>query len=342
MRLASSFPGGGHRVRPWAGPMTGSAREPGIQPSIPSRWIPDSQASPGLRNDEEVFIPIRRAGLVAAEFCKMSGGAEVAAVFERSFYLRSGDLFVCVGEPAIRNGPLTLLADMRVARLGLQPGELAIVGENCIAIGAVTFACQGCEPWRPPPWPQAAGPHASTEARASIVRRAATEAPAEGFGRALADADEARAGFVRVARRHLARLHAWLLSEAVQGPSEASTVRDIVGTGHGLTPSGDDVLSGALALLDALGEHAHARLAYAVDQLPSGLTSPLSHCFLRVAAAGHFGEGLHAAAASVVRGDADAAIAAIRNIGHSSGWDMLAGIVTALDAVTPRNDAASG
>jgi hypothetical protein len=39
---------------------------------------------------------------------------------------------------------------------------------------------------------------------------------------------------------------------------------------------------------------------------------------------------------SIVRGDADRAIAAIRTIGHSSGWDMMAGIVTALDAVTSQ------
>jgi len=99
------------------------------------------------------------------------------------------------------------------------------------------------------------------------------------------------------------------------------------------------VLIGALALLDALGERrADARLAHAVSLVPPGLTSPLSHCFLRTAAAGHIGAGLHEAVSSLVRGDADHAIAAIRDIGHSSGWDMMAGIVTALDAVTARND----
>jgi hypothetical protein len=131
------------------------------------------------------------------------------------------------------------------------------------------------------------------------------------------------------------RLRAWLSIESAREPPRTSAVRDIVGTGHGLTPSGDDVLIGALALLDALGERrAHANLARAVDLIPPGLTSPLSHCFLRTAAAGHVGEGLHAAVSSILRGDADSAIAAIRDIGHSSGWDMMAGIVTALDAVT--------
>src|SRR5262249_3393886 len=109
-------------------------------------------------------------------------------------------------------------------------------------------------------------------------------------------------------------------------------------------PSGDDVLVGALALLDALADrHAgacamRANLARAVSHIPPGLTSPLSRCFLRVAAAGHVGECLHAAVSSCLTADPDAAVAAIRDIGHSSGWDMMAGIVTALDAVTARND----
>ena len=282
--------------------------------------------------ERAMIVPIRRAGAVAAEFCKTRGDAEVAAVFERSFYLRAGDLFVCIGEPAIRNGPLTLIADMRGARLGLHPGQPARIAEDGIAIGAMMFTCERCEPWHPPAWPQIIRPHALARARETLVRRAATDAPAESFGRAIADTSGD--AFARIARRHLMRLRAWLAMESVHEACQTSPLHHIVGAGHGLTPSGDDVLIGALALLDALGERsAHALLARAVSLVPPGLTSPLSHCFLRVAAAGHVGEGLHEAVSSIVRGDADGAIAAIGDIGHSSGWDMKAGILTALDAV---------
>jgi hypothetical protein len=290
--------------------------------------------------DGATIIPIRRAGVVAAEFCKTPAGAEVAAVFERSFYLRSGDLFVCVGAPAIRNGPLTLIADMRAARLGLHPGQPARIVENRIAIGATTFTCERCEPWRPPGWPPATARSVLAQARETVVQRAATDAPAEGFGRAIAEVP--LDAFGRIARRRLARLRSSLVESvaARSAPAIVEPVRDLVGLGPGLTPSGDDVLIGALALLDALAHHhadactMRANLAHAVSHAPPGLTSPLSHCFLRVAAAGHIGANLHAAVSSCVSGDADAAIAAIRDIGHSSGWDMMAGIVAALDAVT--------
>jgi hypothetical protein len=88
---------------------------------------------------------------------------------------------------------------------------------------------------------------------------------------------------------------------------------------------------GALALLDCVGERdAHAALARTITAALPGSTSPLSACFLRAAAAGHVGEILHRAVSSVIAGDAGAAIEAIETIGHSSGWDMMAGIATAL------------
>jgi Protein of unknown function (DUF2877) len=289
--------------------------------------------------DGATIIPIRRAGVVAAEFCRTPACADVAAVFERSFHLRCGDLFVCVGEPAIGNGPLTLIADMRATRLGLRPGQPVRIAENRIAIGAVTFTCEGCEPWHPPRWPRAAAPGTLAEAHAAVVRRAVADAPAEGFGRALAGASLPGDALARVARRRLAGLRSWLVESMAARSAPADPVRDLVGLGPGLTPSGDDVLVGALALLDARAEcdavagAMRASLARAIRGLPPGLTSPLSHCFLRVAASGHVGEGLHAAVSSCVTGDVDATIAAVRDIGHSSGWDMMAGMVTALDAV---------
>src|SRR3954469_14504980 len=44
-------------------------------------------------------IPILRAGVLARQFRATAARAKVEAVFERSFYLRSGDTFICVGTP---------------------------------------------------------------------------------------------------------------------------------------------------------------------------------------------------------------------------------------------------
>ena len=75
----------------------------------------------------------------------------------------------------------------------------------------------------------------------------------------------------------------------------------------------------------------HAALGHAVVAA-ADRTSPISASFLRAAAAGHIGENLHMMVAAIVSGDADAAVAAAARIGHTSGWDALAGAV-----VTARN-----
>lgn len=286
------------------------------------------------------FAPIVRSGIVAEEFCRLPALAEVAGVFERSFCLRSGDLFVCVGEPGIGNGPLTLIAEMRVRDLGLRQGQTAVVSDSRSAIGAVAFTFDRCESWRAPRWPQACSPILLALTHDAVARRAVVEA--EGFGRAMADEGECEPQLLRLARKRVARFESWL-SDVIEAPNVAvptlpDPVHDLIGLGHGLTPSGDDFLIGALALLDALAvRNAHAALARALDHIPPGLTSPLSRCFLRAAAAGHVGEFLHRAVSSMICGNADAAIAAIRRVGHSSGWDMMAGITSGLKvALTAR------
>ena len=139
-------------------------------------------------------------------------------------------------------------------------------------------------------------------------------------------------------RGRIADFEGWLA--AMLDPGHASVddlampVEDLIGLGPGLTPSGDDFLVGALALLDARGERAtHAALARAIIGASLARTSPLSRCFLKAAAAGQVGENLHRAVSSVMVGDIDAAVAAVGRIGHSSGWDMMAGIGTVLRVV---------
>jgi hypothetical protein len=270
-------------------------------------------------------IPILRSGVLALEFCRQHARAEVATVFERSLYLRAGSAFVCLGEPSIGNGPLTLIAEFgpvrKLAALGLSPDQQAFISNHGIAIGAVQLTLDLREPWRPPPWPPALPAHGLAEACAALSHLVAAGAPSEGLGHSLS-------------RPRIARFRSWL-SDALEGdhlpPFEC--VHALIGLGPGLTPSGDDILVGALALLDALSERrAHAALAHAIATAPRGLTSPLSGCLLRMAAAGHIGEQLWRAVAAVVSGAPAAAVAALRGIGHSSGWDMLAGIAMALAA----------
>ena len=193
----------------------------------------------------------------------------------------------------------------------------AAISGQAIAVGPIVFTLDRCELWQPPAWPAVPSPDHLAQTCAALARRLAAEAPRH----------------LPPVSKRIARFEAWL-----SGPrSTIEEIHGIVGLGPGLTPSGDDVLIGALAMLEALQDrHAHDALARAIDAIAPGRTSPLSLCFLRAAVAGHISERFHTIVSSVITGDVDCAIATARSIGHTSGWDMLSGVTLALRRVRAR------
>jgi Protein of unknown function (DUF2877) len=295
-------------------------------------------------------IAILRAGVLAREFCRQSPPAAIEAVFGRSLYLRSGEMFICIGETVVGNGPLTLVADCGptrpLASVGLRPGQPAVVSSRQIVLGdAVGFTLERCDLWRPPAWPIAPTPDELADLSAAVGWRTAIEAPEEGLAQLVFCSREQKdpTALWRVARTRIARFEAWLSHARADGDVDATDLlAGLVGLGPGLTPSGDDFLLGALALLDALAERkAHAALSDAVARLSPASTSPLSLCFLRAGASGHVGEHLHGIVSAVVSGHIEAAIALAPRIGHSSGWDMLAGVASALRVVATAGERGS-
>lgn len=147
--------------------------------------------------------------------------------------------------------------------------------------------------------------------------------------------------------------HAWgpmtaLLSALGAGDGEGlqRPLGALIGLGEGLTPSGDDFVTGLLALLHygrrLLGEpqaEAGCRLAAEAERL-AVTTTPVSANYLRLAAAGGFSERLEAAALALLApGGSDAADAACRlmQIGHGSGTDALVGLLLGTSTLLLHN-----
>ena len=109
----------------------------------------------------------------------------------------------------------------------------------------------------------------------------------------------------------------------------------MLGLGAGLTPSGDDFVGGALFArrvlvgIDARWEDVASRLASeAICR-----THPISARLLTDLAAGEGWAPLHALAVALSVQDASATITAARALtalGHTSGWDMLGGVLAGL------------
>ena len=234
-----------------------------------------------------------------------SGVARVIAVFERSVYVEAPAGLACVG--AVGNGPLN-------AHCGALPPGLS-VGE------ALSVDTSGASIWHPrpaPPW------NAKTIAQSlrSLREAARDRLPSEGFGYLIDPARERPATVLALLR--------WLSSP--QGmPDEAA---GLIGLGPGLTPSGDDLIGGALCALHAAGHgEIAARLAgWALPLARSG-TNRISYAHLACAAEGECAEAVNDAIVAVIAGE-PADLARIDALGHTSGWDALAGATLALAALS--------
>jgi hypothetical protein len=118
-------------------------------------------------------------------------------------------------------------------------------------------------------------------------------------------------------------------------PCALEEARGLVGLGEGLTPSGDDLLGGYLFVLHLFDRASGCSFGIDWDGVrewarsASSLTNGISHTILADHARGEAGFPLWALSAHAVGGaeerDLAESAACVSRIGHSSGWDMLAG-----------------
>jgi len=120
--------------------------------------------------------------------------------------------------------------------------------------------------------------------------------------------------------------------------SAARAGKALVGLGPGLTPAGDDFLGGLLFVARHLAATYPAALQW--EQWPARellawartRTNRISHAILGDMAEGHGPEPLHDLVISLLRGqDVNRLLpeaGRLTGIGHSSGWDILAGALT--------------
>ncbi len=109
----------------------------------------------------------------------------------------------------------------------------------------------------------------------------------------------------------------------------------LLGLGPGLTPSGDDFIGGVLFARHAVEPpgSAWAQAASTIVARAHDRTHPISAALLEDLAAGEGHEPLHDLVDALARGaieDAWAAVQRLGRLGHSSGWDMLAGVMVGL------------
>ena len=297
--------------------------------------------------DSARYLPATLVGRSARHALAADRAWRVFAVFRRSFYCRSASgALILVGPATLGAGPLHVLwagsgeLERRLPAVGMGVG-VDLDGAGPDASAALTLGLRDAREWRPPA-PPCWNPTSLRRGLAWLAY-AAERAPAEGVGQLIAPlaagaADPARlVGAPSLARRAwpaLAALSGWIRDALVRGRAAGTlpaSVDGLVGLGPGLTPSGDDVLAGALLALHAFARPDLAgRLAAWLRPRAEGRTGAISLAHLECAAHGEGAAVLHDALAALSSGDPvtlAGSTAAVGTLGHSSGWDGLAGIV---------------
>lgn len=258
----------------------------------------------------------------------------VHSVFASACNLAVRGRLVTVHDATARHTPTSI----RVSGAGRAWSPMARIGDaaSCRS-GILTFGAHVLDLREVPVW--APGP-------------AVAPAPADVVGGLVGEVAELRDH--HVAARGIATpglagraddLHAALLARPRGADGVDSAIGRLVGFGPGLTPAGDDLLVGLMAVLvradagSAWAAHAVRLVARSVHGQAHRTTDISAH-HLRLAAAGRFGEPITRLVDAVAGGASRALVRTrthdVLRVGASSGADAVSGLLLGLRALLPH------
>lgn len=287
-------------------------------------------------------------GETARQVLAESRQGRVLAVFSKAVYLMSepGRLVWLATEET----PMHRRA-IRVGGPSPRPsvGSIYTVSDQGLRLddGSV-FDWRRARVWRPPrPGGAAQLSREDLGSYLRTVRSFVDSLPApRGFGALIASSPAKE--FAEDDRRRLPALQRAL--PPIRGMADAwragdrsgilACAEDLLGLGEGLTPSGDDFVGAMLFAtvnLDAVDGPTSAFSPSTVRRFLTRArqrTNLISYALLHDHAVGHASEALHRLLGALLRGDSVAVISRLATdvirIGHSTGWDLLAGLWMAL------------
>lgn len=285
-------------------------------------------------------IRVRNAGALATAILRAGRPLDAAAVFERSFYCRDAeDRWFCFLRDDLEPGPLHALSAEWPERLRdyvVEGQALAPHGLNRLASPTLVIDFGAMQEWLPPAFPPLNRP-LLRDALLRLRQEMRTLVPPATLAGSLVGRrqpeGEWQKNVLTETFRALEALTGWFASPGEQSLRDA--IQSLLGLGPGLTPTGDDILAGTLLTLHALGETRKAdELAAEIETHGPKGTNRISLAHLRAAATGQGAAPFHDILVGLMRGEStfDKYLRRIDAVGHSSGWDILTGIVTTIES----------
>lgn len=277
-------------------------------------------------------------GVLAARAFVGTGTATVLARFDRSFYLDVDGEPITIGDNSLHDGPLNLRLANRyeaglTTALNIEPGQRwKLSSDQLYRSDGLAIDLAKADIWRPDPSPANPDPAHVANGLTHLRHLLATrKLPEEGLI-CLTLGSPPRTATERAALPHLQAFS----FELAAPKSDLAALVQLLGLGPGLTPSGDDLLAGLLIAWRQVGAtSASDRLAQALLTAACERTTEISQAHLQAAAKGYGAAPLHHLLGAILNNDRqrlDQALDAAAKIGHSSGFDAIAGVILALTA----------
>jgi hypothetical protein len=265
-------------------------------------------------------------GLLARKALRNGVVGQVVAVFDRSFYAIVDGIWICIGQTNIGSGPLHLLGDFRWR--GLMIGDAVRVVDSILWVAGAPLAnLTSASSWAPsaaPRWSE------SSLQRGLLAVDAMWCGDLTVGGLAIVGSGHApseTSALVRAAMPGLTALEQ-ILSGSDGDKDQVSRLASLIGLGPGLTPSGDDLIAGALIALATLGRIERRDALWSHCRTLLDGTNDISRIHLSAAALGYGAAALHAAIHATMSGEIALlrrSLTALAAVGHTSGLDAFAG-----------------
>ena len=280
-------------------------------------------------------------GTIAKREINNASFGRVTAVFERSIYIEVNSSWICLADASLGLGPLVVSIKSMYGRdwiNSFRVGRLVKFFSESIRIDdSIIISTKGVCSWVPS--------KASNWTKTSILvglnaleNFVESNIPDKGLGRFIFEfpdrfpsSDESMA-----AEHSIEILKNWVRQcFEIQMPiiPDKEAIASLIGLGPGLTPSGDDFLGGMLIALHICGEKSVKNNLYVQIESLIDSTGPVSSSHLNAAAYGQGSHSLHQLLNMLLEGNEaylEFGIDSINQIGHTSGWDALAGAVVVL------------
>ncbi|MEM8971901.1 MAG: DUF2877 domain-containing protein [Pseudomonadota bacterium] len=281
-------------------------------------------------------FPIRSCGVAGSNLIARGGRGAVVAVFDSSFYFDVDGTLACVVRADVPDGPMHLVLDVPTSlswkSVGLEVGATVRIADRFVVVDrAFRFDATFMNVWRPET-------QRGTWTRASLNRgiRALKQIINSRLSAiSLSDTLVHAYGGANVVRSLAAICNEHFELEGSDGDLKALSA--LIGFGNGLTPSGDDFLGGFMIALHVAGYfEACAAVWSIIGPVAEKTTNRVSFGHLSHASQGRTIEPLHTLAIAALGGrqeEISNLTDEIDRVGHSSGWDIVAGMIFGFEVV---------